>query len=94
MLHPPICVNMVGHMKTTVEIADSLLSRAREICEREGTTLKALIDEGLRAALERRRGKKAFRLRDESYGSGGMHPNVRDGGWEKIRDAAYEGRGS
>ena len=39
-------------MKTTVEIGKDLFARSREVARREGTTLRALIEEGLRAALE------------------------------------------
>ena len=86
---------MVSHMKTTIEIPDSLLGRVKEVCRREGTTLRALVEEGLRGVVERRaKAKRPFKLKDASYGAGGMHPNVRDGGWERLRDLAYEGRGS
>jgi hypothetical protein len=40
---------MVTHMKTTVEIPDALAKAAREAASREGTTMRALIEEGLRA---------------------------------------------
>jgi hypothetical protein len=43
------------HMKTTVEIAEDLFARTREVAQREGTTLRALIEEGLQAALARGR---------------------------------------
>ncbi len=44
---------MVAHMKTTIEIADSLLEEARAKATREGTTLRAVVEEGLRAVLGR-----------------------------------------
>ena len=46
-------------MKTTVEIAEDLIARTREVARREGTTLRALIEEGLRAALAQREQKAA-----------------------------------
>lgn len=42
-------------MKTTIDIAQSLLAEARERARAEGTTLRALVEEGLRVTLERRR---------------------------------------
>jgi hypothetical protein len=41
-------------VRTTVRIADELLGRAKALAVREGTTLAAVIDEGLRLALDRR----------------------------------------
>lgn len=81
-------------MKTTVEITDVLLREAKRIAAKEGTTVRALLEEGLRRALEEHRQKPAFRLRDASYGQGGLQPDVREGSWERVRDLIYEGRGS
>ncbi|MGH7643031.1 MAG: type II toxin-antitoxin system VapB family antitoxin [Candidatus Dormibacteria bacterium] len=41
-------------MRTTVRIADELLDRAKVVAAREGTTLSAVVDEGLRLAVGRR----------------------------------------
>lgn len=42
-----ICLGMLTHMRTTVEIADSLFERARATMAKRGTTLRALVEEGL-----------------------------------------------
>lgn len=85
---------MVTHMKTTVDISDPLLGEARKLARREETTVKALLEEGLRRVLEERRGSKAFRLRLASFKGQGLQPGVREGSWEPIRDLSYEGRGA
>jgi hypothetical protein len=36
---------MVSHMKTTIQIPDSLFEEARQLAHRERTTLKALVTE-------------------------------------------------
>ncbi|MBW2245376.1 MAG: DUF2191 domain-containing protein, partial [Deltaproteobacteria bacterium] len=39
-------------MKTTIDIADSILEQARDLAARQGTTLRALVEEGLRGVVE------------------------------------------
>ncbi len=42
---------MGARMKTTVEISKALLEEAKKLAARERTTLKRLIEQGLRQAL-------------------------------------------
>jgi predicted transcriptional regulator len=81
-------------MKTTVEIADSLLRAVKRLAAEEDTTVRALIEEGLRRLLDERQAAPQFRLRDASFGEGGLHADVREGSWERIRELIYEGRGT
>jgi predicted transcriptional regulator len=81
-------------MKTTVEVSDALLRAAKKVAAEEDTTVRALIEEGLRKALEQREAAARFRLRDASFGAGGLRPDIREGSWERIRDLIYEGRGA
>lgn len=81
---------MGTHMKTTIDIADALLEEAKEVARAEGTTLRALVEEGLRIALKERcqpGGRPA--LGRSSYGTGWLRPAFRDGGWDAIRDEIY-----
>jgi hypothetical protein len=83
-------------MKTTIEIADALLEEAKELARSEGTTLRALVEEGLRAALKRRcEPAKPFELRDVRFkGGGGLTPEFKDARWDQIRDEIYRGHGA
>jgi hypothetical protein len=82
-------------MKTTVDIPRPLLEEARRAADRDGTTLKALVEAGLRRVLaEQRKKLAAFRLRDASFRGEGLQPGVATGSWEAVRDAIYEGRGA
>ena len=82
-------------MKTTIDVADALLREAREVAARDQTTLKELVQEGLRRVLDERRPRpNAFRLREIAPGNGGFQPEFADGDWQRIRDATYEGRGT
>lgn len=73
-------------MKTTVEIAEDLFARTREVAQREGTTLRALIEEGLRVVLAQREQKSSYQWPDLSVGGEGLTPGVEEGAWEPLRD--------
>lgn len=85
---------MVAHMKTTLEISDAVLDEAKRVAEEEGTTLRALVEEGLRRALYERKLANSFQLRRASVGGRGLKAGVKEGSWEQIRDLLYEGRGA
>ena len=81
-------------MKTTIDIADALLAEAKRIAATEGTTVKALVEQGLRHAIQqRRRGTAGFELRRASVPGKGLQPAVQGADWERIRDLTYTGRG-
>jgi len=81
-------------MKTTVEISDSLLSDARRVAEREHTTVRALIEEGLRRVTAERKAAKPFKLRKVTFRGKGLQKPMAGASWQQIRDASYEGRGA
>ncbi|MFQ5830154.1 MAG: type II toxin-antitoxin system VapB family antitoxin [Candidatus Methylomirabilia bacterium] len=80
-------------MKTTVEIPDALLEEARKLAAREGTPVRALVEEGLRRIIADRKRASLFRLRKATFKGGGLQPHLAGAPWEQIRDIAYEGRG-
>lgn len=82
-------------MKTTIDLPEPLLDAAKRTAEREGTTLRALVETGLRRVLAERHEKEhGFRLRDASFRGEGLQAGVVEGRWEPLRDAIYEGRGA
>lgn len=81
-------------MKTTVDIVDSLLTEAKLLAAEQGTTVRALIEEGLRHAVQERMRKPGFVLRSVTFQGNGVRPEIREGSWERIRDLIYEGRGA
>ena len=87
--------NMGIHMKTTVDISDALLHRAKKLATEQHQTLKAIIDSALRQYLDRASpgGKPQFRLRKHPFKGRGLQPGVDENDWTGIRDRAYEGRG-
>jgi hypothetical protein len=80
-------------MKTTLDIPDPLLREARKVAERERTTLRALVEQGLRRVLADRQQRRGFRLRKASFKGQGLHPDMKNAGWERLRELAYEDRG-
>jgi len=84
---------MGRHMKTTVELSDALLAEARKIATREGVTVRTLIEQGLRHALNQRKQRGRFHLRKATFNGRGLSAGARDAGWEQLRELAYTGRG-
>jgi hypothetical protein len=82
-------------MKTTIEIADDLFNRAREVARTEQITFRALTEQGLRMVLKEKQTKrKKFRWKPVFSHGNGLSPEFKDAPWEKIRDAIYEGHGA
>ena len=84
---------MVNHMKTTVQIPDPLFEEARKVAQREKTTLKALIEKGLRKVLSEYKQPNQFKLRNASFKGNGLQSHLGDETWDQIRSTSYEGRG-
>lgn len=83
---------MGSHMKTTIDIADPILAEAKAVAIREKTTLRALIEEGLRLVLRGKRPMAAYKPRDGRFHGNGLTPEFEArGGWSKLREAAYPG---
>lgn len=82
-------MGMVGNMKTTVDISDTLLRDARSAAREEGTTLRALIEEGLRVVLARRARGDRYALPDATVDGDGLRPEARGASWEELRAMVY-----
>jgi len=81
-------------MKTTFDLPNSLLREARRAARARGTTLRALVEEGLRRVVGERRAAGRFRLRKASFAGSGLCDDVAAAGWDEVRRRAYEGRGA
>ena len=80
-------------MKTTLDISDPLLKEARKVAVRQRTTLRALVEQGLRQVVSEHTRRRRFRLRNASFKGRGLREELGDAGWDRVRDLAYEGRG-
>jgi hypothetical protein len=90
---PISSVPYVRVMRTTIEISDPLLREARKLAEREGVTLRALVERGLRRVIAETKPGAPFKLRRASFKGRGLKADLRGASWDKLRDLAYEGRG-
>jgi len=85
---------MATHMKTTVDLPEPLLEQAKRLAARDSTTLRELIEAGLRHVLKQRsRSAKPFVMRDARVEGDGLDDEFVGRSWESIRRASYEGRG-
>ncbi len=80
-------------MKTTIDLPDTLLEEARRVAAERATTVRALVESGLRKELRERSRKSSFALRDASFKGRGLRPEVENASWENLRDLAYGSRG-
>ncbi len=84
---------MGTHMKTTIEVSDAIFNSAKELASRSQTTMRALVEEGLRRVLAESQAKvrPAFKLKDASVrGKAVLISDPRR--WQQIEDEHVIGR--
>ena len=81
-------------MKTTLEISDSILIKAKELARDQNVTLRSLAEEGLRKVIEERSARKPHRVHPVTIRGQGLSPEFQGATWQRIRDAGYEGHGA
>ena len=82
----------MGLVKTTIEVADELLVRAKRHARKTGKPLRALVEEGLRRVLEPAPPAKRYVLADASVGTEGDPDPLASLSWPELRDEIYGGR--
>jgi hypothetical protein len=86
---------MLVCVRTSIDIPDPLLRRARHLARRRGTTLREVFLEGLRSVVESERGGRApYRVEDCSFGGDGLAEGLSWSDTARLRDLVYEGRGA
>ena len=79
-------------MKTTIEIQDELLTRAKSRAKNTGRTLRSLVEDGLRQVLADDGPKERYELPDLSVGGPEGPDPLASYSWEELRDLIYEDR--
>ena len=79
-------------MKTTIELADDLLTRAQQLAKRRRMTLRALMEEALRLVLANDQSGSEKKLPPlVTFRGTGTTPQFKDWNWGKLRDEIYHG---
>ena len=76
-------------MKTTIDIPDALLVRAKCYARRNGRPLRAVVEEGLRLVLSARVTKSRYRLADMSVGDRKGSDPLEAYSWQDLREMIY-----
>jgi hypothetical protein len=80
-------------MKTTLDLSDAVLERAKAHARREGLTLRAVVEDALRRHLDNLEcgaaSRKEFCV--EPWGEGGFLPEYRGKSWNEILDEVNAG---
>ena len=76
-------------MKTTIEIQDELMVRAKRHARRSGQSLRTVVEEGLRLALDRSRRTEPYRLPDRSVGDPDAADPLEALTWHDLRGHVY-----
>ena len=79
-------------MKTTVEIHDVLLERAKRHAKATGQPLRAVIEDGLRQLLAKPKPTTKYRMQDARYGNPGDPDPLSRYSWDEVLDIIYGGR--
>lgn len=82
---------MVPRMKTTIEIEDRLFDRAKREALRRKTTLRRLVEAGLRQELAKPAKRTAYRMTDRSVGGDGLLPGVGPHNWLELSERPWTG---
>ena len=69
------------------------MTRCKKVIGQQRVTFRSLVEEGLCRVLDDRLERKPFKLKSVPFRGGGFQPGFDEAGWDRIREASYEGRG-
>ena len=77
-------------MKTTLDIEDELLVRAKRHAELTGRSLSAVVEDGLRLLLNAGDSRQQYRLPDLSFGGPEIRNPLASYSWPELREIIYD----
>ena len=81
-------------MKTTIDIQDALLLRAKRYAKRNGHPLRAVVENGLRLVLSTPVTRSRYRLPDMSVGDSDGPDPLEAYSWQDLREMIYRNPGT
>ncbi len=87
----PILFNIASMalMKTTIDIHDELLARAKQRARKKGCSLRSVVEEGLRQLLSLPESRNRYRLPDLSTGDPEAADPLEAFSWQDLRGMIY-----
>lgn len=76
-------------MKTTLDIKDDLLVRAKKFAKRSGKPLRAVVEDSLRRTLSEAEEQKPYVLPNLSFGDANAHDPLESLSWQDLRNEIY-----
>ncbi len=80
--------NIVGSMKTTIDITDNLLTEAKLTASQENRTLREIIEASLRKYLAEKKTKSDFELKNKSFSGLGLQAGA-SLDWSDLSEKIY-----
>ena len=77
-------------MKTTIDVHDELLTRAKRHARQAGVPLRAVVEEGLRLVLSGPEAAEPYRLPDLSVGDPGAEDPLEAYSWQDLSEIIHE----
>lgn len=76
-------------MKTTIDIQDALLERAKRHAKLLRCSLRVIVEEGLRRVLAEPSDNSSYRLPDASVGNPNAVDPLEGRSWQELRDEIH-----
>lgn len=83
---------MLRHMRTSFDLPDGLLKKAKSVARERGIPVRDLVILGLTQVLTDQ--KPPYRLPDLAFEGDGLVDGLEPCDWDEITRRAYDGRGS
>ena len=77
-------------VKTTIDIHDELLVRAKNHAKARGCTLRSVVEDGLRRVLTETPPAAPYKLEDHSFGDPNGPNPLEHYTWDELRDIIYD----